>query len=126
MHQTRLQVYIIDDDPSVCTAFSRLVRSGGMDARAFNSVEEFLASSFVSSDACVVADVQLPGKSGLELPGLLRDGGHALPVIFVSGLQLDTLRDAAKRTGASACFHKSVDGKALLDAIHWATRRAET
>ena len=125
MHQARVQVYIIDDDPSVCTAFSRLVRSGGMDAHTFRSVEEFLESAFLTSDACVVADVQLPGMSGLEVPRLLSERGCVMPVIFVSGQLPDVVKADASKVGAVACFRKPVDGHALLDAITLASRRRE-
>ena len=122
MQQSRIQVHIIDDDASVCTAFSRLVRSGDMDARAYSSVEEFLASDFATGDGCVVADVQLPGKSGLELPRLLSESGRSIPVIFVSGQLPDMAKVDATLFGAVACFPKPVDGRALIKAITVAAR----
>jgi FixJ family two-component response regulator len=120
MSNARIQIYIVDDEPSICTAYARLVRSAGMQPRTFASVEDFMRSDFVDADACVVSDVQFPGKSGLELPALLDQAGHRLPVIFVTAHDTPETRDLAQRAGAVAYFRKPVDDQALLDAISWA------
>ena len=80
-----IQVYIVDDESSVAKAYARLVRSAKMQPRTFASVEDFMRAEFSDENACVVSDVQFPGKSGLELPVLLGRAGHHLPVIFVTG-----------------------------------------
>lgn len=115
-----VQVYIVDDEPSICTAYARLARSAKMRARTFASVEDFLHSDFTDENACVVSDVQFPGRSGLELPVLLGRAGHALPVIFVTAHDTAETRDMAHRYGAAGYFRKPVDDQALLDAIVWA------
>ena len=115
-----IQVYIVDDEPSICTAYARLVRSAKMQSRTFTSVEDFLRAEVVDENACVISDVQFPGKSGLELPVLLGRAGHHLPVIFVTAHDTPETRDLAQRYGATAYFSKPVDDQALLDAIHWA------
>ena len=79
-----IQVYIVDDEPSVCTAYARLVRAARMQPRTFAAIEDFLGSDFTDENACVVCDVQMPKVSGLELPVLLDRAGHHLPVIFVT------------------------------------------
>ena len=66
-----VQVYIVDDEPSVCTAYARLVRSAKMQPRTFESVEEFMRADLSDENACVISDVRMPGTSGLELPALL-------------------------------------------------------
>jgi FixJ family two-component response regulator len=83
------------------------MRSASMQPRTFASVEH----------ACVVSDVQFPGKSGLELPGLLSRAGRHLPVIFVTAHDTPETRDVAQRSGAAAYFGKPVDDQALLNAI---------
>jgi FixJ family two-component response regulator len=115
-----IQVYIVDDEPSICTAYARLVRSAKMRPRTFASVEDFLCAEVEDENACVVSDVQFPGKSGLELPVLLGRAGHHLPVIFVTAHDTPETRDRAQRYGAAAYFSKPVDDQALLDAIRWA------
>ena len=71
MSKAPIQIYIVDDEPSICTAYARLVRSASMQPRTFPSVEEFMQAEFSDANACVISDVQFPGKSGLELPVLL-------------------------------------------------------
>lgn len=120
MPSAPIQVYIVDDEPSICTAYARLVRSAKMQPRTFASVEDFMRSDFEDENACVVSDVQFPGKSGLDLPVLLGRAGHHLPVIFVTAHDTAETRDLAQRFGAAGYFRKPVDDQALLDAIAWA------
>ena len=115
-----IQVYIVDDEPTICTALARLVRSAKMHPRTFASVEEFIRADFTDKNACVIADVQFSGKSGLELPVLLGRAGHLLPVIFVTAHDTRETRDLALRLGAAAYFRKPVNDHQLIDAIQWA------
>lgn len=112
-----IQVYVVDDEPSVCRAYGRLIRSAKMAARVFSSVEDLLGSDFSDENACIISDVQMPGVSGLELPALLDQAGHRLPVIFVTAHDTAEARDRAHQVGAAAYFRKPVDDLALLDAI---------
>ena len=123
MSAAPIQVYIVDDEPSICTAYARLVRSAKMQPRTFASVEDFVNADFTDENACVISDVQFPGKSGLELPALLHSAGHHLPVIFVTAHDTPETRDTAVREGASGYFRKPVDDQALLDAIAWTLGR---
>lgn len=123
MSNQPIQVYIVDDEPSICTALARLVRSARMQPRTFASVEDFMHSSVSDENACVVSDVQFPGASGLDLPVMLARAGRHLPVIFVTAHDTPETRDRAQRIGAAAYFRKPVDDQALLDAIAWALSR---
>lgn len=120
MPHSSILVYIVDDEPSICTAYARLVRSAKMQPRTFASVEEFMRADFSDENACVVSDVQFPGKSGLELPVMLGRAGRHLPVIFVTAHDTPETRDLAQRFGAAGYFRKPVDDQALIDAIVWA------
>ena len=120
MPTSPIQVYIVDDEASICTAYARLVRSAKMQPTTFASVEDLMLAEVADENACVVSDVQFPGKSGLELPVLLGRAGHHLPVIFVTAHDTSETRDLAQRSGAAGYFSKPVDDQALLDAIHWA------
>lgn len=114
------RIYIVDDQPLVCTAYSRLARSAKMEAHAFMSVEAFLEAEISDENACLICDVAMRGTSGLELPALLARAGRHLPVIFVTAHDTPETRELAQRSGAAAYFHKPVDDQALLDAIAWA------
>src|SRR4051794_23921508 len=119
MPNSTIHVYIVDDEPSVCTAYARLVRSAKMNPRAFASVEDFMRSDFSDENACVISDIHMPGTSGLDLPALLARAGRRLPVIFVTAYDTAETRDCAQSAGAAAYFRKPVDDQALLDAIAW-------
>jgi len=120
MPNPAIQVYIVDDEPSICTAYARLVRSAKMQPRTFASVEDFLRSDFTDENACVISDIQMPGTNGLDLPSLLARAGHRVPVIFVTAHDTPETRCRAQSAGAAGYFRKPVDDQALLDAIAWA------
>jgi FixJ family two-component response regulator len=113
-------IYVVDDDPSVRRALGRLLRSAGMKVRPFESAEQFLDSEFTDENACLVADVRMPGLSGLDLQKRIVERGAVLPVIFITGFDTEETRALAKQSGAAGYFRKPVDDQALLDAIRWA------
>jgi FixJ family two-component response regulator len=115
-----IQVYIIDDEPSICSAYARLARSAKMQPQTFASVEDFMRADFSDENACILSDLRMPGISGLELPALLSRAGRHLPVIFITAHDSVEARESAQRAGAAAYFRKPVDDQALLDAIAWA------
>lgn len=115
-------IVIVDDEESVRTAMARMVRSAGLRALIFASVDDLLQHLDVLTNACIISDIRMPGTSGLALPGLLAERGLDLPVIFVTAYDTSQLRTAAKRAGGAAYFRKPVDDHALLDAIEWVLR----
>ena len=117
MRTLPVQVYIVDDESSVCTAYARLVRSAKMQPRTFESVEEFMHADLSDENACVISDVRMSGTSGLELPALLARAGRHLPVIFITAHDTPETLDMARR---AAYFHKPVDDQALVHAVAWA------
>jgi FixJ family two-component response regulator len=114
-------VYLIDDDESVRRALQRLLRSAGLDVRAFASAEEFLQSENLSQRACIVLDIQMRGLTGFDIQEKLASKGIRIPTIAVSALDDAETRERARKLGAAAFFRKPVDGQALIDAIHWTT-----
>ena len=113
-------VYLIDDDESVRRALQRLVRSAGLDVKAFSSAKEFLESANLGERACIVLDIQMRGLTGFDLQEELASKGIQIPVIAVSAHDDAKTRERARDLGATAFFRKPVDGEALIDAIHWA------
>ena len=96
-------ISIIDDDASVRVATHRLVRSLGHVVHTFASADDFLRSSQSNDTSCVIADVHMPGMSGIELQNLLKTQGHRLPIIFITAFPEESVRAKALEAGA-ACF----------------------
>jgi len=118
--QTKPVIYIVDDDESVRRAMKRMIRSIGMDVMVFSSAQEFLEFKYRKHNSCMIVDIRLEGKSGLELQDDLRAAGSNLPMIFITGYDTQETRDQAKKSGAVGYFRKPIDDQALLDSIHWA------
>ncbi len=114
-------VYLIDDDDSVRRALQRLLRSAGLEVKAFSSAEAFLQSGNFDVGACLVLDIRMPGLTGFDVQEKLASMGIRIPVITVSAFDDAESRERARKLGATAFFRKPVDGEALIDAIHWAT-----
>jgi FixJ family two-component response regulator len=114
-------VYLIDDDESVRRALQRLLRSAGLDVKAYASAEEYLQSgNFDEKEACIILDIRMPGLTGFDLQEKLASKGIRIPTIAVSAFDDAETRERARKLGATAFFRKPVDGEALIDAIHWA------
>ena len=120
MQEKEAIVYIVDDDDSVRGALKRLIRSMGMEAQTFASGADFLKSKFRDQKTCLVADVRMPGMSGLELHQKLIERGFKLPVIYITGFDTAETRSQARKSGAFGYFRKPVDDQALLDTIQLA------
>ena len=78
-------VRLVDHDASSLRAMARLLRASGFAVKAFSSAAEFLSQPEPDLHGCVLADLQMPGLSGLDLQEALAKFGHSLPVVFLSG-----------------------------------------
>ncbi len=94
---------VIDDDASVRAATNNLLRSHGYTVHTFASAEEFLQSAHLNDTSCVIADVQMPVMSGVELLTTMRAQGYRVPFIFITAFPDDSIRDRALKAGA-ICF----------------------
>jgi FixJ family two-component response regulator len=113
-------ISIVDDDGSVRTATCNLVRSLGYVVHAFASAEEFLGSPHLNDTSCVIADVQMPAMSGLELQARLLADGYRLPFIFMTAFSVDNARARALKAGAICFLAKPFAGEALISCLHTA------
>jgi FixJ family two-component response regulator len=107
-------VAIIDDDRSVRATTDSLVRSLGYIVHTFASAEEFLRSNRLDEFACVIADVQMPGMSGVQLQDHLRAQGYRVPFIFFTAFPDDKIRAQALAAGAICYLTKPFDGDSLI------------
>jgi FixJ family two-component response regulator len=117
-----LLVYIVDDDDSVRKGLSRLMRSAGIEHRAYESAASFLAEVRNVDHACILMDITMPRMSGLELSAQLRQQGISLPVIAISARDDTDIRQLARDLGVRFFLRKPVDDQALLDTISWVTQ----
>jgi FixJ family two-component response regulator len=116
-------VFVVDDDASFLTAVARLLRASGFVAKTFGSAAEFLAWPELDVPGCVLADLQMPGLSGLDLQEALARAGHLLPVIFLTGHGDIPTSVRAMRRGAEDFLTKRAPKEELLDAVKRALAR---
>jgi len=94
----------------------------GFSAHAFASAKEFLASAQLRETACLIADVEMPGMSGIELQNHLIAAGHAIPTIFITAFLDERVRDRAMNAGAIDFLSKPFDESRLLECVEQALR----
>jgi FixJ family two-component response regulator len=116
-------VAIIDDDASVRATTDSLVRSLGYFVYAFASAEEFLLSNHLDDLSCVIADVQMPGMSGIELQAHLVTQGYRVPFIFFTAFPDERIRAQALRAGAICYLTKPFDGDSLVQGLQAALKK---
>ena len=120
-------ISVVDHDESMRVATKRLVRSLGLVCRTFTCAEELLQSSCLNDTSCLIADVQLPGMSGVELQELLIARGYRTPVILITAFPDEKIRTRALRAGATCFLSKPCDVPALIECLESAlsTRRCK-
>lgn len=118
--ETKIRIYVVDDDASVRKALTMLFLSADMEILTFDKAEDILKCQLREANACLISDVKLKGLSGLELQQKLAEKGSKMPVIFLTAFDSNEVRQQAKQAGAAAYFRKPVDDQALLDTIRWA------
>jgi FixJ family two-component response regulator len=119
-------ISIVDDDEEVREATKGLVRSLGYTAATFGSAEEFLNSERRYDTSCIIADVQMPGLSGVEMQRRLIAEGHPLPMIFVTAFPEDQVRASAMEAGAVGFLSKPCSEEHLIGCLDSALGRRAT
>ena len=110
-------IAVIDDDASVRVGIENLLSSLGYNVHTFPSAEDFLRSGLWYDISCVIADVRMPGMSGIELLTLLITQGHRLPFIFITAFSDETVRAGALSAGAICLLTKPFDKATLVRGI---------
>jgi len=111
-------IVVIDDDQDFRESLGRLLRSVGLDARLFASIDDFRRSKLPNSPTCLVLDVRLPGQSGLDFQRDLTGANARLPVVFITGHGDIPMTVQAMKAGALEFLTKPVREQDLLDAIN--------
>jgi FixJ family two-component response regulator len=113
-------VAIVDDDRSLQNALKDLMESAGLSAQCFGSAEEFLEWNQRNQTGFLVADIRMPGMSGLELQAKLKDEGSPIPIIFITAHGNEKLKMQAMTAGAVEFLSKPFDDEALLEKVRGA------
>ena len=116
-------VYLLDDEPEMVKALTRLLRARGFQVLGFTSAREFLAHERQPGPACLVLDVAMPGIDGLQVQERLRRSGSELPVVFLTGRGDIPMSVRAMKAGAEDFLTKPVGAADLLRAVRAALRR---
>jgi FixJ family two-component response regulator len=110
-------VAIVDDDELMRDALRGLLKAVGLPAQEFASAEEFLDSGQRHQTACLIADIRMPGISGLELQAKLNADRCRIPIIFITAHGDEKMRMQAMRAGAVEFLAKPFDDEALLESV---------
>jgi len=110
-------VAIVDDDDYMRSALQGLLKAVGLPAQAFASAEEFLKSGQQRQAGCLIADIRMPGMSGLELQAQLNAEHCKIPIIFITGHGDEKMRMQALRAGAVEFMAKPFNDEELLETI---------
>src|SRR6266487_604820 len=110
-------IAIIDDDDLMRSALQGLLKEAGFAARPFGSAEEFLSSNEHRHAACLIADIRMPGMSGLDLQARLNAAEIRIPTIFITAHGDARMRMQALRAGAVEFLTKPFDDEVLLESV---------
>jgi FixJ family two-component response regulator len=116
-------VFLLDDEPAIVKALSRLLRAEGYKIEAFSSAREFMANYKPGTGGCLVLDLSMPGITGLDVQRWLASSGGPLPVVFMTGQDDLPEKVLAMMKGAVEILMKPVSANALLKNIEKALAR---
>ena len=115
-NETRV-IAIVDDEELVRTSLQRLLKMVGYSVAEFPSAEDFLKSGRLQDVRCLIADIRMPGMSGLDLQAQLNAEDYQIPIIFITAHGDEKMCIRAMREGAVAFLTKPFDNTALLDRV---------
>ncbi len=115
-------VAIVDDDDLMRSSLQGLLKAVGLPARAFASAEDFLNSGHQHQTACLIADIRMPGISGLELQAKLNAERCRIPIIFITAHGDEKMRMQALRAGAVELLAKPFDDNVLIESVRAALK----
>lgn len=110
-------VFVVDDDRDIQDGLTNLLHSIGLDVECFGSTDAFLSHRRADRESCILLDVRLPGKSGLDLQCDMKAKGIDIPIVFMTGHPDFTVGVQAMKDGAIEFLCKPFREQALLDAV---------
>ena len=118
---TEKRIIVLDDDPSVLAAVKRLLKACGFEADVFETVRAFRDRARLSDASCLVLDINLDGQCGIELRKQLAAEQISIPVIFITGDDNESTKQAALQAGCVAYLQKPFLARDLIKAIEQVT-----
>ncbi len=115
-------IYIVDDDESVCRALKTLLMTYDFEVKTFNSAQGFFDNVAHDAPGCLLLDIHMPGTDGWEVQRKILASGSTRPVIFISAEKKDNASVRALQVGAVGFLQKPVNGQTLVDMINGASK----
>ncbi|RPI74045.1 MAG: DNA-binding response regulator, partial [Ignavibacteriales bacterium] len=125
MNKADCKIFLIDDDEEIRSGISLLLKSVGYNVESFKSVQELLETKNYTGPGCILLDIFLGGKTGLELQADIETKFESLPIIFITGQGNISMSVEAMKKGAINFLQKPIDDKELLKAIEEALIRSD-
>ncbi len=113
-----VNIYIVDDDESVCRALKTLLMTYDFEVQTFDSAQRFFDNVAYDSPGCLLLDINMPGLDGWAAQKKILDSGSKRPVIFISAEKQDNATERALNVGAVGFLQKPVNGQTLVDLIN--------
>lgn len=113
-----MNIYIVDDDESVCRALKTLLMTYDFEVKTFNSAQSFFDTVTDDDPGCLLLDIHMPGLDGWETQKKIMDSGSKRSVIFISAEKQDNGLERALKLGAMGFLQKPVNGQTLVDLIN--------
>ena len=111
-------ICVVDDDPSVCKALSRLIKLSGFNVKSYGSAQELLDDKQLGIIDLLLLDIKMPVMDGFALQDHLSAAGFNIPIVFMTAHEVDRMRAKVMEKGAVAFLQKPFDEKDLLEAIN--------
>ncbi len=118
MASNKKNIYILDDDESVCRALKTFLMTFDFEVIIFNSAKSFFDAVSNDEPGCLVLDIHMPGLDGWAVQKKIFDSGSKRPIIFISAEKQENANDRALKVGAVGFLQKPFDGQTLIDLIN--------
>jgi FixJ family two-component response regulator len=119
-------VAIVDDDKSIRNATQDLLKAAGFSTATFEDAESFLDSAIRATAACLVADMRMPGMSGVELYQTLVASGHGIPTVIITAHPEEVTQARGRVAGLTCYLIKPFTPDELLECVHEALEKSRT
>ena len=119
-------VVIVDDDPSIRNGTRDLLNAAGFSTATFEDAKSFLASATLATAACLVADMRMPGMTGLELFEALVASGDGIPTVLITAHPEESTRSRARKAGITCYLSKPFAPHELLGCVREASGKSRT